>query len=78
MAKIGAKAAHFLAQKPWTPWRRDNQERIWAAEQEQEDVKKREHDRAEAIKRQVGLGQVTPSAISVECAQRAFRALFKT
>jgi hypothetical protein len=20
MSKIGGKAAHFLAQKPWTPW----------------------------------------------------------
>jgi hypothetical protein len=53
MSKIGKKAAHFLTQKPWTPWRLDNQERIWKAEQETKDRERREKERAELLRKQV-------------------------
>lgn len=51
MSKIGQKAAHFITQKPWTPWRRDNQERIWAAEQAAKTSEEKEKTRAELIRR---------------------------
>ncbi len=52
MSKIGARAAHFLAQKPWTPWNPYVAKQIWEAEQKDKEVKTREAERSELIKKQ--------------------------
>jgi hypothetical protein len=43
---------HFLAQKPWTPWNKANQERTWIAEQEEKERVRREAERAQEVRRQ--------------------------
>lgn len=55
MSKIGGRAAHFLSQKPWTPWNPQTQKQIWEAEQKAKEVDNRERERAEQIKRQADL-----------------------
>jgi len=52
MSKIGARAAHFLQQKPWTPWNPYVAKTIWEAEQKDKEAKSREAERAELIKKQ--------------------------
>ena len=38
MSKIGEKARHYLAQKPWTPWNVQNQEKLYLAKKEVEEM----------------------------------------
>lgn len=55
MSKIGGKAAHYLTQKPWTPWNPRNQERIWKSEQAEKDRARKESERSELIRKQADL-----------------------
>jgi hypothetical protein len=46
------RAAHYLLLKSWTPYNKQNQQRIWIAEQTKKENERREKERSEAIAQQ--------------------------
>jgi hypothetical protein len=52
MSKIGERAAHYLAQKPWTPWNVQNVKKKYEVEERAKEYESREKERAAMIRKQ--------------------------